>query len=116
MNNSGLTVENAFKFIVDAQNILKDIHSYYYCNCRSWPSKSQTLKKNALCPVHMPGQNVFCLGQNQICPRKNDFVQDNTFFCPRQKFCPQLKNHFCFGETHFKPWTKFLTWTKNILS
>ena len=22
-----------------------------------------------LCPVHLPGQNVFCLGQNQICPR-----------------------------------------------
>ena len=73
-------------------------------------------KNRYLCPVHLPGQNLFCLGQNLICPRQNDFVQDNIFFCPRQKFCPQLKNHFCSGETHFKPWTKFLSWTKNILS
>ena len=58
----------------------------------------------------------FCLGQNQICPRQNDFVQDNIFLGPRQKFCPQLKNHFCFEETSFKPCTKFLSWTKNILS
>ena len=81
-------------------------------------SKSETSEKNnesegtnavimlqskmALCPVHLPGQNVFCPGQ--------------YIFCPRQKFCPQLKNHFCSGETHFKPWTKFLSWTKNILS
>ena len=31
-------------------------------------------------------------------------------------FCPQLKNHFCFEEACFKPWTKFLFRTKNILS
>ena len=64
-----------------------------------------------LCPVHLPEQNIFCPGQNQICPRQNDFVQDNTFFCP------QLKDHFCSGETHFKPWTNLiLSWMKNILS
>ena len=64
-----------------------------------------------------------------ICPDKIFFVLDKIrfvldkiilsmkkYFCPRQKFCPQLKYHFCFEKTCLKPWTKFLSRTKNILS
>ena len=43
------------------------------------------------------------------------FLTRQNIFCPGQKFCPQLKNHFCFEETCLKAWTKFLSWTKNIL-
>ena len=57
-----------------------------------------------------------------ICPDKIFFVLDKIYcqwqniLCPWQKFCPQLKNYFCFEETCLKPWTKFLFRTKNILS
>ena len=69
-----------------------------------------------LCPVHLPIQNIFCLGQNQTCPRRNNFVQDKTFFCPGQKLCPLLETSFPNTKMIFKPWTKFLSSTKCILS
>ena len=55
-----------------------------------------------LCPVHLPGQNIFCPWQN--------------IFCPRQKFCPWLEISFLKAKMIFKLWTKFLSWTKNVLS
>ena len=33
-----------------------------------------------LCPVHLPGQNIFCPGQNQIYPKQNNFVNDKIFW------------------------------------
>ena len=39
-----------------------------------------------LCPVHLPGQNVFCPGQNQICPRQINFVHDKIFFVQDKNF------------------------------
>ena len=48
-----------------------------------------------LCPVHLPGQNIFCLGQNQIClmpcpsARTKSKLSRTEFFCPGQKFLSQ---------------------------
>ena len=46
-----------------------------------------------LCPVHLPGQNIFCpgqntfcTGQNNFCPRQNIFVPDKTFLSWTKKF------------------------------
>ena len=57
------------------------------------------------CPVHLPGQNIFCPIQNQICPRQNNFVNDKIFICPvhlpRQNiFCPG-QNQICPRQNNF---------------
>ena len=50
------------------------------------------------CPVHLPGQIIFCLGQNQICPIQNKFVKDKIFFVQDKNFVHGLKIIFAFGK------------------
>ena len=33
-----------------------------------------------LCPVHLPGQKIFCPGQNYSVLYKSDFVPDKKYF------------------------------------
>ena len=51
-----------------------------------------------LCPVHLPRQNIFCLGQNQICPRQNDFVNDKIFFVHDKNFVHSLEIIFALRK------------------
>ena len=46
----------------------------------------------------MPGQIIFCLGQNQICPIQNKFVKDKIFFVQDKNFVHGLKIIFAFGK------------------
>merc|ERR1712156_1307508 len=39
----------------------------------------------------MPGKNIFCLGQNQICPRQIHFVHDKIFFVWHKSFVHGFK-------------------------
>ena len=66
-------------------------------------SKYQLLLQNVFqktdyCPVHLPGQIIFCLGQNQICPIQNKFVKDKIFFVQDKNFVHGLKIIFAFGK------------------
>ena len=56
------------------------------------------MKLRNICPVHLPGQNIFCLGQNQICTRQNNFVQDKIFFVQDKNFVHSLEIIFAFGK------------------
>ena len=51
-----------------------------------------------ICPIHLPGQIIFCLGQNQICPIQNKFVKDKIFFVQDKNFVHGLKIIFAFGK------------------
>ena len=51
-----------------------------------------------LCPVHLPEQIIFCLGQNQICPIQNEFVKDKISFVQDKNFVHSLKIIFAFGK------------------
>ena len=56
------------------------------------------LKKNNKCPVHLPGQIIFCLEQNQICPIQNKFVKEKIFFVQDKNFVYGLKIIFAYGK------------------
>ena len=65
-----------------------------------------------ICPVHLPGQNIFCTRQNNFCPRQNIFVPD-------KKFCPKLKEYICIAFEMDGKWLfsygKFFSTARNSL-
>ena len=79
------------------------------------------LKRDSdLCPVHLPGQNIFCPGQNQICPRQINFVHDKIFFVrdknfvhgfkqvsSKQKWFLSCGQNFCHGQKIFCHWQNY---------
>ena len=70
----------------------------------------------------------FCLGQNQICPRQNNFVQDRICFVQDKNFIHGLKiifplrklisshgQNFCTGQKCYGLDQFMLSWTNLIL-
>ena len=91
--------------------------------CRNLKLNSEKNTLFDLCPVHLPGQNIFCPGQNIFCPGQNIFCTGQNNFCPRQNifvpdknFCPRLKSSYLLGkriENDFKLWRNFFPWLKS---
>ena len=54
--------------------------------------------KLVICPVHLPGQNIFCPGRNQICLSQNNFVNDKILFVHDKNFVHSLKINFALRK------------------
>ena len=54
--------------------------------------------------------------KSDMSETKRFLSKTKYFFCLGQKFCPWLKTSLPKAKMIFKPWIKFLSWTKHILS
>ena len=92
--------------------VIKKLSHLGHCKKLISPKTEKILGLYNLVPSPS-AQTYFCPGQNQTCPRQNNSVLDKTQFLQDKNFVHGLKVIFAFLETLFKPWTKFLFWTKN---
>ena len=82
---------------------------------QNW-NKIMAFRNKNLCPVHLPGQNIFCPGQNIFCTGQNNFCLRQNIFVPDKIFCPRLKSSYLLGkriENDFKLWRIFFPWLKS---
>ena len=69
-----------------------------------------------LLPCPSAGTKYFLSGTNSDLSKTNQFCPWQNIFCLGQKFCPWLQTSFLKAKMIFKPWIKFLSWTKHIVS
>ena len=105
-------------FLCDNPRVQKIIFEYKARLLMAWVRqlKRQGSNENNLCPVHLPGKNIFCPGQNIFCTGQNNFCPRQNIFVLDKNFCPRLKSSYLLGkriENDFKLWRNFFPWLKS---